>query len=75
MSETNKIIITVGVVIAFVTNAIMFGWEATRRSADDLVKINQKDFSDEQLSKKCADEGGKTVENGYGRYYRCDFNN
>ena len=74
MSETNKIIIVVGIVFSFSVNAIMFGWEATRRTADDLVKINNKENNTDILSKKCHDEGGKVVINGYGNYARCDYN-
>ena len=74
MSETNKIIITVSVCISFIVNSIMFGWELTRRTADDLVKINNQENNTDILSKKCHDEGGKVLTNGLNRYLRCDYN-
>ena len=62
MSETNKIIIVFSLCSAFVVNAVMFGWEATRRSADEMVKRNQAGNIDkkevERKAKECIGAGG-----------------
>ena len=37
--EINKTIIIASLCFSFIVNSIMFGWEATRRSAEDETKI------------------------------------
>ena len=76
MTETNKIIIVVGIVFSFIVNSIMFGWEATRRNADDVVKINSKVGIDEQevqrKAKECLDAGGLPDYYDTGAWENCD---
>ena len=77
MTETNKIIIVVGIVFSFVVNSIMFGWEATRRNADEIVKINAKVMVDrvevQRKAKECVDAGGLPKYNGE-LFWNCDRN-
>ncbi len=76
MSEANKTIIVVGVVFSFVINSIMFGWEATRRNADDVAKINSKVDIDKQevqrKAKECLDAGGLPDYFTSGDWENCD---
>lgn len=66
MNDTNKIIVVVTLSVSFLINSLMFGWEATRRSADEIYKINQSVFSpfkgssltDNDKIKSCLDGGG-----------------
>ena len=62
MNDTNKTIVVVGVMISFVINTIMFGWEATRKTADELVKITSVQTIDwievQRKAKECVDAGG-----------------
>ena len=62
--DLRKLIILVAISISFLLNSILFGWEATRRNADDVAKINQSyQYTGERVSleekiKSCLDGGG-----------------
>lgn len=56
------VILSIAIGTSFLINSIMFTWEATRRSADDQVKINismvEKDDSREKED-ACIRGGGR----------------
>ena len=77
MKETIILIVVITLCFSFALNSIFFGWEATRRSADDVVKINYserdpyEEFSEEIQS--CIDGGG--LPNYYqGKFQDCKKN-
>ena len=82
MSNEIKIIITITACLSFLANSLMFGWEATRRTADEIYKINQSMFSpfkgstlnDSDKIKSCLDGGGMPNYNG-GVFVDCKTNN
>lgn len=41
-----SILVTVTLCISFLINSLMFGWEATRRSGDEIMKINSSSLVD-----------------------------
>lgn len=63
-NDTLKIIIVVTISLSFLINSVLFGWEATRRSAEDVATINNSKQiinNDEDTSAKiqsCVDGGG-----------------
>ena len=63
MSTETKVIIIITLCLSFLINSIMFGWEATRRDANNVAKINQSNpcFENKDTSHKeqlCIDGGG-----------------
>ena len=79
--EFNKIVILIVIIticFSFALNSIFFGWEATRRSADDVAKINQSNtYQQENVVEKvqsCIDGGG--IPDYYqGEFQDCKKNN
>lgn len=79
--EFNKIVILIVIItlcLSFALNSIFFGWEATRRSADDVVKINHSlRHIEENVAEKiqsCIDGGG--IPDYYqGKFQDCKKNN
>jgi len=69
MSETNKIIILVGVVATLVTIAIMFAWEATRRSN---VEVNAALTEQHIRAEECIESGNRP--DWFGRELECKKN-
>jgi len=68
ISDTLILIIVVSICLSFFINSILFTWEATRRSADDIAKIQ---FAKKQMSEslkweveQCKESGG--IPNFYG---------
>lgn len=58
-----SVTITITLCLCLLINSILFTWEATRRSADDVVKINiskpaKLELSDSAKIKSCIDSGG-----------------
>lgn len=80
MSETNKTIVTVGLMIGVTANMLMFGREATRRSTDDLVKIvnARKEVVNlsetERKATECIDAGRLPQYGHNGDFRRCNRN-
>ena len=68
MKEQIKIIFLVIFGTPFIIISIMFTWEATRRSADDVAKINQshREATFEKIQ-SCIDGGGMPA------YYKNQF--
>ena len=66
-----KLIFATGIVTSFVVISIMFGWEATRRSAEDVVKIKDKP---EVSFDRCAQLKGKSLQDIDGKYLGCKIN-
>lgn len=79
MSEENKTIIVVSLCIAFIVNSIMFGWEATRRSADELQKIEIINLMPQaeiiRKGKECVKAGGLPDYYDDGSWQRCEQKN
>lgn len=79
--EFNKIailIIVITLCFSFSLNSLLFVWEATRRSADDVAKINQSARQiEENIAEKvqsCIDGGG--IPDYYnGKFQDCKKNN
>lgn len=78
MRETIILIVVITLCFSFALNSLLFVWETTRRSADDVAKIiqsrkrAQQDYSEEIQS--CINGGG--IPDYYqGEFQDCKKNN
>ena len=71
-SHINSIIITVSLSTSFLISSVMFAEESTRRTADELVKINTNAAINEaNIISDCMDSGGIPVYSK-GEFYNCN---
>lgn len=72
-----KWIITSTLCASFLVNSIMFGWEATRRTADDVAKINtsQRIVVDSSSKEQACIDGGGMPDYYDGKFSDCKKNN
>ena len=67
------IIVVTALSLSFLVNTIMFTYEATRRSADDLVKIESVKVQDDTKARVCKEQGGETRYSLDGAFIGCIY--